>query len=167
MPTEQFLERLMNTYGDELLRMCYLYLKDYQLAEDAVQDTYIKAMKSYKSFKHKSSEKTWLMRIAINCCKNVMRSRWFNIRQNNLDNHIEKISDDPIENFVEKNSVSAAIMALNANDRQIIVLYYYQELSVKEIAMIIGKSENTTIQRLSRARGKMKKILVEVGYDKE
>ena len=167
MPTEQFLERLMNTYGDELLRMCYLYLKDHQLAEDAVQDTYIKAMKSYKSFKHKSSEKTWLMRIAINCCKNVMRSRWFNIRQNNLDNHIEKISDDPIENFVEKNSVSAAIMALNADDRQIIVLYYYQELSVKEIAMIIGKSENTTIQRLSRARGKMKKLLVEVGYDKE
>ncbi len=103
MLTEQFLERLMNTYGDELLRMCYLYLKDYQLAEDAVQDTYIKAMKSYKSFEHKSSEKTWLMRIAINCCKNVMRSRWFNIRQNNLDNHIEKISDDPIENFVEKN----------------------------------------------------------------
>ena len=41
MLTEQFLERLMNTYGDELLRMCYLYLKDYQLAEDAVQDTYI------------------------------------------------------------------------------------------------------------------------------
>ena len=58
-------------------------------------------------------------------------------------------------------------MALNADDRQIIVLYYYQELSVKEIAMIIGKSENTTIQRLSRARGKMKKLLVEVGYDKE
>lgn len=79
MPTEQFLERLMNTYGDELLRLCYLYLKDYQLAEDAVQDTFIKTMKSYKSFEHKSSEKTWLMRIAVNCCKNVMRSRWFNI----------------------------------------------------------------------------------------
>ena len=58
-------------------------------------------------------------------------------------------------------------MALNADDRQIIVLYYYQELSVKEIAMIIGKSENTTIQRLNRARGKMKKLLVEVGYDKK
>ena len=47
------------------------------------------------------------------------------------------------------------------------MLYYYQELSVKEIAMIIGKSENTTIQRLNRARGKMKKILTEAGYDRE
>ena len=69
MPAEPFLERLMNTYGDELLRMCFLYLKDYQLAEDAVQDTFLKAMKSYQFFQHQSSEKTWLTRIAINCCK--------------------------------------------------------------------------------------------------
>ena len=167
MPAEQFLERLMHEYGDELLRTCYLYLKDYQLAEDAVQETFIKAMKSYDSFEHKSSEKTWLMRIAINCCKNVMRTRWFRTRQYNLENHINRISDDPIDDFLEKNSVSAAIMALNADDRQVIALYYYQELSVKEIAMVIGKSENTTIQRLNRARGKMKKILMEAGYDKK
>lgn len=166
MPAEHFLERIMHEYGDELLRTCYLYLKDYQLAEDAVQETFIKAMKSYDSFEHRSSEKTWLMRIAINCCKNVMRTRWFRSRQNNLENHMNRISDDPMDDFLEKNSVSAAIMALNADDRQIIVLYYYQELSVKEIAIVIGKSENTTIQRLNRARGKMKKILTEAGYDK-
>lgn len=47
MPAEQYLERLLNEYGDSILRMCYLYLKDYQLAEDATQETYIKAMKSY------------------------------------------------------------------------------------------------------------------------
>ena len=167
MPAEQLLERLMNTYGDELLRTCYLYLKDYQLAEDAVQETFIKVMKSYDSFKHKSSEKTWLMRIAINCCKNIMRTRWFHIRQNNLESHVEKIGDDPINNFVEKDSVSAAIMALNAEDRQIIILYYYQELSAREIAIVIGKSENATIQRLNRARGKMKKIFEETGYAKK
>ncbi len=165
MSEEQFLERLMHEYGDGLLRTCYLYLKDYQLAEDAVQETFIKAMKSYESFEHKSSEKTWLMRIAINCCKNVMRTKWFRTRQNNPENHMNGINDDPINDFLEKDSVSSAIMALNADDRQIIVLYYYQELSVKEIAIIIGKSENTTMQRLNRARGKMKKILTEAGYD--
>ena len=167
MSEEQFLERLMHEYGDGLLRTCYLYLKDYQLAEDAVQETFIKAMKSYELFEHKSSEKTWLMRIAINCCKNVMRTKWFLTRQNNLENHMNGINDDPINDFLEKDSVSSAIMALNADDRQIIVLYYYQELSVKEIAMIIGKSENTTMQRLNRARGKMKKILTEAGYDQK
>lgn len=165
MPAEQFLEKLMHEYGDELLRTCYLYLKDYQLAEDAAQETFIKAMRSYDTFEHKSSEKTWLMRIAINCCKNVMRTRWFRTRQNNLEDHMNRIGDDPINDFLEKDSVSAAIMDLNADDRQIIVLYYYQELSVKEIAIVTGKSENATIQRLSRARGKMKKILTEAGYD--
>ena len=167
MSEEQFLDRLMHEYGDGLLRTCYLYLKDYQLAEDAVQETFIKAMKSYELFEHKSSENTWLMRIAINCCKNVMRTNWFRTRQNNLENHMNGINDDPINDFLEKDSVSSAIMALNADDRQIIVLYYYQELSVKEIAIIIGKSENTTMQRLNRARGKMKKILTEAGYDQK
>ena len=56
-------------------------------------------------------------------------------------------------------------MRLNANDRQIILLYYYQNLSVREIAKIIGKSENATIQRLNRARIRLKGNLVEVGYE--
>ena len=67
--------------------------------------------------------------------------------------------------MLEKNSVSEAIMRLNANDRQIILLYYYQNLSVREIAKIIGKSENATIQRLNRARIRLKGNLVEVGYE--
>ena len=165
MPTVHYLERLMQEYGDSIFRMCYLYLKDYHLTEDAVQETFIKAMKSYDTFAHKSSEKTWLIRIAINTCKNIMRNRWFQIIQNNLEDHIEKIGDNPIEEMLEKNSVSEAIMRLNANDRQIILLYYYQNLSVREIAKIIGKSENTTIQRLNRARIRLKGNLVEVGYE--
>lgn len=165
MPAEQNLERLMNDYGDSILRMCYLYLKDYQLAEDATQETFIKAMKSYDSFEHKSSEKTWLIRIAINCCKNIMRNRWFQIIQNNLEDHIEKSGNNPIDDFLEKTSISDAIMKLNVSDRQIIVLYYYQNLHVSEIASIIGKTENTTIQRLNRARIRLKKLLVEVGYE--
>ena len=67
MPAESFLERLMKEYGDTLLRMRYLYLKDYYLAQDAVQETFLKAMKAYGSFEHKASEKTWLTRIAVNC----------------------------------------------------------------------------------------------------
>lgn len=58
MPADQNLERMMKEYGDAILRMCFLYLKDYQLAEDAVQETFIKAMKSYDAFEHRSSEKT-------------------------------------------------------------------------------------------------------------
>lgn len=166
MPAEQLLERLMNDYGDAILRMCCLYLKDYQLAEDAVQETFIKAMKSYGTFKHQSSEKTWLIRIAINCCKNVMRSRWFGITRNNLTDSAEAAGEDPVNALLERDSVSSAVMRLNEGDRKVLVLYYYQELSVREIAAVIGKTENAVMQRLNRARGSMKKMLEEIGYER-
>lgn len=165
MLANQNLERLVNEYGDTLLKMCYLHLKDYHLAEDAVQETFIKAMKSYDSFEQKASEKTWLTRIAINTCKNIMRNRWFQVAQNNIDMHITAISGNPIDDFHEKTSITGAIMRLNARDREMIVLYYYQELSVKEIAGIIGKTQNAVSQRLNRARIKLKKILMEDGYN--
>ena len=165
MPADQNIERLVNEYGDALLRMCYLHLRDYHLAEDAVQETFIKAMRFYDSFEQKASEKTWLTRTAINTCKNIMRNRWFQAVQNNIEAHIAAISGNPIDDFHEKNSVTGAIMKLNTRDREMIVLYYYQELSVKEIAEIIGKTQNAASQRLNRARIKLKKILMEDGYD--
>ena len=159
MPANLFLEKLMNDYGDEIFRMCYLYLKDYQLAEDATQETFIKAMRSYEAFENRSSEKTWLIRIAINSCKNIMRTSWFRIRRNTLRSHQEKESKNPIEELVEKNTISSAIMKLKLEDRKMIILYYYQELSLKDIASIMGISTNTANQRLSRARKKLKMIL--------
>ena len=165
MPADQFLERLMNEYGDTILRMCYMYLKDYHLAEDAVQETFLKAMKAYGSFEHKSGERTWLIRIAINCCKNMMRTRWFGISKNNLPEPPEQIGADPADSIPEKDFVSTAVMKLNVNDRQVLVLHYYQELPVKEIAKILGKTENATAQRLNRARNRLKKILKEDGYE--
>ena len=164
MPTNLFLEKLMNNYGNDIFRMCYLYLKDYQLAEDATQETFIKAMRSYESFENESSEKTWLIRIAINCCKNIMRTSWFRMKRNDLNSFQNKESKNLIDEVIEKNTVSSAIMKLNLEDRKIIILYYYQELPVKDIASIIGISTNTANQRLNRARKKLK-MLLEEDYD--
>mgnify|MGYP000154107337 CR=1 FL=1 len=97
MPAEQGMERLIIEYGDAVLRMCFLYLKDYHLAEDAAQETFIKAMKHYDSFNRKSSEKTWLTRIAINCCKNIMRMNWFRLGRGQLEENIQTVATDPIE----------------------------------------------------------------------
>ena len=94
-----------------------------------------------------------------------MRNHWFQMVQDNIDMHITAIKGNPIDDFHTKNSVTEAIMKLNVNDRKIIVLYYYQELPIKEIAGIIGKTQNATLQRLNRARMKLKKILMEDGYD--
>lgn len=165
MMAEQELERLITEYGDAVLRMCYLYLKDYHLAEDAAQDTFIKAMKYYDSFNQKSSEKTWLTRIAINCCKNIMRMGWFRFGRGCLIEEVQVVAADSIENVVEKDSITRAIQSLKIHDRELIILYYYQELPMKEIAQLIGKSENATIQRVNRARKRLGEILKEAGYE--
>ena len=165
MPAEQEIERLMDTYGDAVFRMCFLYLKDYHLAEDAAQETFIKAMHSYGSFRAEAAEKTWLTKIAINCCKNIMRSNWFRLSTNELKEDTAAQGRDILEQLNEYDSMAGAILKLNGGDRQMILLYYYQELSMKEIAIIIGKSENTVIQRVNRARRRLKKILMEAGYE--
>lgn len=157
MPVNQCLEKLMSDYGDTIFRMCFLYLRDYQLAEDATQETFIKAMTSYEKFEHRSSEKTWLTRIAINCCKNIMRTNWFQIVKNNIIESDGNVSDNLINDFIEKNSISNAILKLDLGDRKLIILYYYQELSIKDIAVISATSENTVNQRLFRARKRLKK----------
>lgn len=74
---EEIISRLINQYGNSILRMCYMYLKDYQLAEDVTQETFLQVYEKYETFENRSSEKTWITRIAINRCKNCMRTHWF------------------------------------------------------------------------------------------
>ena len=77
---------------------------------------------------------------------------------------MQTVVADPIENVLERDSITRAIQSMEVQDREVIILYYYQELSMKEIAQVIGKSENLTIQRVNRARKKLRKILMEAGY---
>lgn len=159
------MKRLFEEYGDSILRMCLLYLKDYQLAEDATQETFIKVLKSYESFQGMSSEKTWIISIAVNCCKNIRRTRWFQSCRNEIK-EVVGLEEKSFEKIIEKTDISNAISKLKTSDRELIILYYYQELSMKEISEIIHKSENTTIQKVNRARNRLKNILLEAGYEK-
>ena len=74
---EESLNQMVLTYEKDLQRLCCAYLKDIDLARDAVQETFLKAYRQMDQFNGKASEKTWLMRIAINTCKDVLRGGWF------------------------------------------------------------------------------------------
>ena len=71
------IDRLMEQYGSSLLRMSALYLKDADLAQDAVQETFIKAYRHLKDYRGDSSEKTWLTTICVNTCRDMLRTAWF------------------------------------------------------------------------------------------
>ena len=74
---EEKISLLIRRYEKDLLRTCCIYLRDKDMAQDAVQETFFKAYKALDSFRGESTEKTWLYSIAFNVCRDMRRSAWF------------------------------------------------------------------------------------------
>lgn len=150
------MEKLIELYGEELLRLCYLYLHDWQLAEDAVQDVYINIFRKYRNFQEQSSVKTWITRIAINVCKSYLRTPW---KKKVLYGDLNPVWDEEKEakeTVFRDDTVILAIYELKPKYREVVLLFYYQELKVREIAEILGISQSAVTVRLTRAREQLK-----------
>jgi RNA polymerase sigma-70 factor (ECF subfamily) len=146
---EAELERIMTQYGSSLKRMCYLYLRDASLAEDAAQDTFLKAYKKLGTFKHESTEQSWLMRIAINTCKDYRRSFWF-LRVDRKA-ALESLPEADNEPFMIDSTVVDEVMRLPAKYKVVILLRYYQEMKLKQISETLGIPLETARSRLKHA----------------
>ena len=151
------LSKLAEAYQDELLKVCFIYLQDQQLAEDAVQETFLKAYKALPEFRGDSSPKTWLTRIAVNTCRDMHRKAWFRyIRQGEFPERIAAGSPDATDEVI---TVSAEIARLPEKLRVAVLLYYYQDMTVEEIAQTLGISQPSVSERLKRARERLRTAL--------
>lgn len=160
------LEEAIALYGDALLRLCFFYLKDRMLAEDAVQDTFIKAYRSFLGFQGQSSLKTWLTRIAINVCKDYLKKSKIQIIDD--ERALMKIPcSDTTEVVSEKENIVLEVMKLAPKYKDVILLYYYQEFTIPEIAKVLKMPTGTVSTRLKRGRQKLKEHLKEWYYDEE
>lgn len=152
------LDQMVRRYEKELLRICCIYLTDRAAAQDAVQETFLRAFRSMNSFRGESSEKTWLIRIAINCCRDFRRSRWYR--------HIDpRVSVDqlPISSYNPPNdehiALTVAIMKLKPKYIEVILLYFYEGYSMKEIAEMLGLTEAAVSVRIRKAKQKLRNEL--------
>ena len=150
---EEALRRMMTRYKNDLMRMCVAYLKDAALAEDAVQETFVKAYKALDTFRGDSSEKTWLIRIAINTCRSIRRDRWFHF----VDRSVAA-DTLPIQ-AAEDRALMEAVMSLPHKYKEVVLLYYYQGLNLKEISEALGVAASTISTRLKKAREKLRREL--------
>lgn len=160
---ESGLEMLLEQHGDSLLRLCTLYLQDAQLAEDAVQDTFLRAWRAAGSFRGESSARTWLTRIAINVCKGYLRSPWK--RRRAPAEELASLATPPPP--ARDDTLPRAVMGLSRPYREVILLHYYQQLKAREIAQLLHIPISTVTVRLSRARQQLREELKGWYYDED
>lgn len=148
-------ERIVNTYADMLFRICMHYSQNRADGEDIVQQTFLKIIEKNIFFESPEHEKAWLIRVCINLCKDNLKSR----RQNKTE------SFAAVENFGEVSFeplyITDHIRKLPSKQKIAIYLFYYENMSVKEIAEVMNEKQNTVLSHLNRGRNTLKKVLKE------
>ena len=152
MIREQRLNQWIEDYSDSI----FLYLSDQTQAEDATQDTWIKAWKHMDDFERKgiANEKAWLLRIAINTCKDYRRTAWF--RHVDRSKALDELPPQLIAVEPEDRTLTLMVMDLPDRYKQVILLHFFQGLTMQETADALGASQSTVHRRLKKAEELLK-----------
>ena len=153
---EQTLIRLMQQYGDSIKRMCCVYLHDLSSAEDAAQETFIKAYRHIEPLMNGEieNERAWLSRIAINTCKDALRSSW--MRHTDRRKSIEELPLAAPAGHEDNLMLTQAIATLPGKYKDIVLLHYYQGQNLRTCAEILGISAPTATRRLAQATKRLR-----------
>lgn len=161
MTQEEFIP-LAERYKDTVYRIALNYYGSPYDADDTVQDVMLKLFQRKESFESEEHARYWIIRVTINECKNGLR--WSRLRWH------ESLDDVTLSvqfQLPEQSEVFRQVMALPEGYRTALYLFYYEELSVNKIALLLGVKPSVVTTRLSRARQKLKTKLTEVWQDEE
>ena len=152
-------EELIDQHGDDILRLCLLYMGERQLAEDAFQETFVRAWRHMDGFRGESSVKTWLSHIAVNVCRDMLRTPWLRMRRSVRS--VEEMEHLPAPDATPRHELMDAICALPDKYREVIVLVYVQDMKLREAAAQLRLPVPTVSTRLRRARARLAQLLSE------
>lgn len=147
------LEILVKKYGDVMFRCAYSYCKNRQDSEDIVQEVFMKYLVKKPIFVDDAHERAWFLRVTINVSKNFVHSFWYK-NVDGIKEDIRFISD-------EQKEIWECINELPEKYRIVLVLYYWEGYSLKEISKILQKNESTIGTRFDRGKRKLKDMLKE------
>lgn len=168
-------DRLVLKHKDRLFNLCYRFFGDYEEANDSAQETFIKVYRALKRFRFESAFSTWLYRIAVNTCKNKLKSSAYRQKRKMvpLENpvlanrsrpsrEIQDESQSPAIELEKKERmriIQEAIDALPPEQKEVVTLRDIEGFSYEEVAEITGFNLGTVKSRLARARQDLRKKL--------
>ena len=158
------IEEWIDRYTPRLVRLAYSYVRDWSAAEDRLQDAFIKAYQKIGTFKTGTDPFPWLAKIVVNECRMSKRRSWREFVTDLLPDQGAVSSEDEFFRDNDKESLLQMIYSLPEPMRSPIILYYFEELSVEQIADILKTKTGTIKSRLSRGRERMRKLCEEDGY---
>lgn len=144
-------------YKDMVYRIALNYYRNSADADDTVQDVLIKLFSADRQFQNEEHLRNWLIRVTINECKNVLRTPW-----KRWTVSWEGIAATTVFESPQESELLFSVLNLPEKYRVVLYLFYYESLTVKEIAQLLNLQESAVTTRLSRAREKLKKKITEV-----
>lgn len=157
-------EEVLSRYSGMVYRLAYARTMNRCDAEDITQEVFLKYIKHQQEFVEEEYRKAWLIRVTINASKSLLTSAW----------NRKRVSMEEVEGVLEgsegvdvdfDNSLLLEIKKLPEKYRVIVHLFYFEDLSVKEISSLVHMKESTVKSHLFRAREKLKKNLKEEDFD--
>ena len=140
-------ERLARTFAPAVYRLCYARTGSRTDAEDLMQETFLRLVRTRPDFEDDAHARAWLFQVALHCVADLYRVPW-----RRREEPVEEVPEREAAQAPEEDETLEAVLSLPPKYRAVIHLYYYEELSVAEIARVTGKSEGTIRTRMSRAR---------------
>lgn len=145
---EKYLEAMIEKYSDVVYRLALTRTNTKENSEDVYQEVFLRLAKKMPKFENEEHEKAWIIRVTINCSKNLLNSSF-------LKNTTE-MKEEIVFETKERHDIYYAVQELPIKYRTIIYLFYYEGYKINEISKILKINENTIKARLSRARQKLK-----------
>ncbi len=159
---EDAYSQIVQDYGNKLLRTCFLMLGNKEDAEDVVQETFVKVFEKVGNFRENSGLYTWIYTIALNLSRDRLRKK-----KDVLALEDEWLGNDDVESHVEESIdrevLKKELFKLHPMYMEVMVLFYFEELSIKEISVLLNEKEGTIKSRLSRGRNILKESLLKGG----
>ena len=149
--TDAAIENILEKYADTVYRIAFARVGNAHDAEDIMQEVFMRFIKRAPVFESEEHEKAWFIRVAVNCSKSLLASPW--------RNRVTGEQGDTPFFDKEKSEVWYAVASLPEKTRVVIHLYYYEDMSVAEIASATGKSQSAVKTTLHRGRQRLKEIL--------